>query len=137
MSFIGWKLAEFGQKKRMKTFFRWGKLNLDFCVNNFIYTFRLRIFFSRCRDNYLSSLSLSQCIRNQDKRQIISWTLLSSLINCAVGEHFSLLGHSIDNLRVIILEKVKLKEQYRKESEKYFIRKFDTYYNGMNKNQGG
>ena len=50
------------------------------------------------------------------------------------GAHFSLPGHSIDNMNILILEKVKVNDTlYRKEREQYLIRKFNTFYNGMNK----
>ena len=50
------------------------------------------------------------------------------------GKHFNQPGHSVSNLRITILEKIKnLNPLYRKEREKYHIRKFNTFYNGMNR----
>ena len=50
------------------------------------------------------------------------------------GLHFNLPGHSLANLTITILEQAKRNnEEYRKEREKYFIRKFNTYYKGMNR----
>ena len=44
-------------------------------------------------------------------------------------------GHSLADLRVTILEQVKKKcILYRKEREEYFIRKFNTVHEGINKN---
>jgi hypothetical protein len=52
----------------------------------------------------------------------------------ATGKHFNSPGHSISDLSIPILEKVKRKgEIYRKEREKYFIRKFNTFYRGLNR----
>ena len=52
----------------------------------------------------------------------------------ATGEHFNSKGHNLANMKIIILEKVKKESEfYRKEREKYLIRKFNTYYKGMNK----
>ena len=52
----------------------------------------------------------------------------------ATGEHFNLPGHSVSDMTVTILEKVKSDDDmYRKEREKYFIRKFNTFYKGLNK----
>ena len=49
------------------------------------------------------------------------------------GDHFNKPGHSMANMTVTILEKVKSNEwQYRKEREKYIIRKFNTFYCGLN-----
>ena len=52
----------------------------------------------------------------------------------ATGEHFNLPGHSLSDLTVTILEQVKVNDQmYREEREHYLIRKFNTYYNGINR----
>ena len=52
----------------------------------------------------------------------------------ATGYHFNKKGHSSDNVTITILEKVKkMDTQYRKEREKFLIRKFNTYYNGINR----
>ena len=50
----------------------------------------------------------------------------------ATGEHFNL--HTLSDLSITILEQVKKKDDlYRKEREKYFIRKFNTFYRGLNR----
>ena len=50
------------------------------------------------------------------------------------GIHFNEPGHSIANLSVIILEKVKRNDIfYRKERESYLIKKFNTQHHGLNK----
>ena len=55
-------------------------------------------------------------------------------LNHPTGEHFNRPGHSIDNITITILEKVKVNDtQYRKEREKYFMNKFNTIYKGLNK----
>ena len=49
------------------------------------------------------------------------------------GEHFNKPGHTSANLRATILEKIHSDDIfYRKEREKYHIRKFNTYYRGLN-----
>ena len=51
----------------------------------------------------------------------------------ATGHHFNLPGHSLANMTATILEKVKVNDpEYRKEREKYHIRKFNTFYSGIN-----
>ena len=51
----------------------------------------------------------------------------------ATGKHLNLPGHSLSNMEVLILEKVKINNlQYRKEHEEYHIRKFDTFHGGLN-----
>ena len=50
------------------------------------------------------------------------------------GRHLNLPGHSIDNITVTILEKVRRNnESYRKERETSDIRRFNTFYKGLNR----
>ena len=50
------------------------------------------------------------------------------------GEHFNSPGHSLADMTITILEKVKSNDDlYRKEREKYFIRRFNTFYKGLNR----
>ena len=52
----------------------------------------------------------------------------------ATGEHFNSPGHSLSDLSITVLEKVRSDDDlYRKEREKYFIRKFNTFYKGLNR----
>ena len=54
--------------------------------------------------------------------------------NTATGDHYNLPGHSVSDLTVTILEKVKKNcRLYRKERERYLINKFNTYYQGINR----
>ena len=56
------------------------------------------------------------------------------MLHNTTGAHFNRPGHSLANWKILILEQVKKKDPlYRKESERYFIQKFDTFYNGMNR----
>ena len=55
-------------------------------------------------------------------------------ISKATGEHFNLPGHRSHHMKFTILEKVKsLDPLYGREREKLLIRKFNTFYNGINK----
>ena len=67
---------------------------------------------------------------------------LSEHIACAkfnktdqpIGKHFTLPGHKLSDLRACIIEECKGKSTlYRKQRETYFISKFDTFYQGLNK----
>ena len=52
----------------------------------------------------------------------------------ATGEHFNLPGHTYQNMKFTIVEKVKKQDIiYRQEREKYFIRKFNTFNEGQMK----
>ena len=53
-------------------------------------------------------------------------------LNLATGYHFNLPGHSVSDITVTRLEKVRYNiEAYRKEREKLRIHKFDTFYYGL------
>ena len=55
-------------------------------------------------------------------------------ISKSTGAHFNLPGHSLADLRVTVIEQTRGKNtEYRKEREHYAIRKFDTFYHGMNR----
>ena len=52
----------------------------------------------------------------------------------STGIHFNQRGHSLNNVKITILEKVRYNdENYRLEREKFHIRNFNTYYHGLNK----
>ena len=47
----------------------------------------------------------------------------------ATGAQFNLPGHSLANMKISVIEQPKQRNSsYRKEREKYFINKFNTYY---------
>ena len=52
----------------------------------------------------------------------------------ATGHHFTLPGHSLADLQVTAIEQVKKRNTlYRREKEEYHIRRFNTLYEGLNK----
>ena len=55
-------------------------------------------------------------------------------LNQPTRYHFNLPGHSLDQLKVTVIERItKTSVLYRKERESYIIRKFNTHNRGMNK----
>jgi hypothetical protein len=83
-----------------------------------------------CREVYVGEPKRFLKFRVDDHRGYIS----NRKMNQASGEHFSLPGHSLADLSVTALERVKRNSiLYRKEREEYFIRLFDTYNRGINK----
>ena len=60
--------------------------------------------------------------------------IVNKKLDTATGAHFNLPGHSVSDLSVTVLERVKRNDtMYRKEREKYLINKFNTFYKGINK----
>lgn len=85
---------------------------------------------SRCRMRYIGTTSRLFKFRLAEHRGYITNKVTSK----ATGFHFNLPGHSLANMKATVIEQVNTKdEEYRKEREKYFIRKFNTFYQGMNR----
>ena len=54
--------------------------------------------------------------------------------NEASSEHFNLPGRSLAHTKVTIFEKVKSQEELcRKERKSFHVRRFNTFYRGINK----
>ena len=50
------------------------------------------------------------------------------------GAHWNLPGHTLANLKVTVLEQSKSRDkEYIREHENYFIKKFDTFNDGINR----
>ena len=83
----------------------------------------------RCKMQYIGETERTLRERFQEHKTYVN----QKKYNKATGKHFNKAGHSVSNMRVTILEKVKVNDTfYRKEREKYLIRKFNSYYEGMN-----
>ena len=51
----------------------------------------------------------------------------NKVVNLTTGDHFNQPGHSLANLKVSILEQIRIEDDsYRREREKYFINKFNN-----------
>ena len=52
----------------------------------------------------------------------------------ATGEHFNMPGHSFKNMKFTVIEQIRKEDiVYRQEREKYHIKKFNTFYDGINR----
>ena len=60
--------------------------------------------------------------------------ITNQVMDKSIGAHFNLPGHGLENLSITIIEQVKSQdEDYRRERERYFINKFNTYHRGLNR----
>ena len=83
-----------------------------------------------CKKRYVGETERRLKDRLADHRGYVT----SKVVTQPTGAHFNLPGHSEANLRVTILEEVKKKcSLYRKEREKFYIKKLNTVYEGLNK----
>ena len=63
------------------------------------------------------------------------WVYCQYQLTKAIGEHFNQPGYSLADMSVTAKEQVRVNITLkRKGREKYVIRMFDTYTNGLNKN---
>ena len=84
----------------------------------------------RCKKRYIGETERSLKERFIEHKQYVK----GLIPKFATGEHFNEPGHSLENMTITIIEKVKkTEEMYRKEREKMHISKFNTYHNGLNR----
>ena len=85
---------------------------------------------SNCNQRYIGETSQKLRVRFLQHKRYVENVFSTQ----ATGVHFNMPGHSSSNMTVTIIEKVKSSdEMYRKEREQYHIRKFKTYYHGINR----
>ena len=100
--------------------------NLDCQSSNVIYAICCKK--EKCNQVYIGETKRILKFRLNDH-----WGYVNHIDN-ATGSHFNQAGHSLADLSVTVIEKVKkLDYAYRKEREEYFIRKFNTLHRGLNR----
>ena len=83
-----------------------------------------------CKQQYIGETERKLKDRLSDHKGYIT----NRHMNQPTGAHFNEKGHTIADMKISILEKVKQKNAiYRKERETYLIRKFNSFYKGLNK----
>ena len=101
---------------------------VDCNSSNIIYLIECNI--DTCKERYIGETERRLKDRLADHRAYVT----SKVVTQPTGAHFNLPGHSVANLTVTILEKVKNKcAIYRKERERFYIQKLNTLHEGMNK----
>ena len=97
--------------------------------NNIIYLIQCNKEF--CKESrYIGETGRPLKYRFSDHRGYVT----NNVTKQATGAHFTQAGHSLSNMKVSILEQVKIRSiEYRKEREKYFINIFNTFHSGMNR----
>ena len=87
----------------------------------------------KCGKKYIGSTTRQLKHRVAEHKGYIS----NQVTSRATGAHWNLPGHSLA-LKVTVLEQSKSRdEEYIREREKYFIRKFDTFNDGINREWWG
>ena len=105
-------------------------LNRRFTCQTFNIVYMLECQIERCKQRYIGTTGRQLKFRLDEHRGYI----INQVTSKATGAHWNLPGHSLADLKVTILEQTNTKdEDYRKEREKYFIRRFDTFNRGINR----
>ena len=83
----------------------------------------------RCKQTYIGETKRMVKYRLDEHRGYVN-----NLVDTATGSHYTLPGHSLADLELIVLEQTRYKnDSNRKEREEYYIRKFNTVHNGLNR----
>ena len=93
------------------------------------------IYLLECNKNNCNSkyIGLTQQIFRERIFQHIGY-VRNKQLHKSTGEHFNLPGHNSSNMKFTVIEAVKSTDPlYGREREKLLIRKFNTFYNGINR----
>ena len=83
-----------------------------------------------CRQKYIGQTERKMSERFSEHRGYVNRKIISQ----PTGQHFNSPGHSISDMKVTVIEKIKKTDKmYREERETYFIALFNTFYRGLNK----
>ena len=106
------------------------KINKKLNCNTFNAVYMIECEKDNCKERYIGESKRSIKYRIADHRGYV----VNKHVDKATGAHFNLPGHSLNHMKFTILEQVKVNsDMYRKERERYFINKFDTYNRGLNR----
>ena len=84
----------------------------------------------KCRQKYIGQTERKMNERFSEHKGYVNRKIISQ----PTGQHFNSPGHSISDMKITIIEKIKKTDQtYREERETYFIALFNTFYRGLNK----
>ena len=84
----------------------------------------------RCQQQYIGYTQQELCERMIQHLGYVRNKTLSK----ATGQHFNLPGHSKNNMKFTIIEKVRSSDPlYGREREKLHIRMFNSFYGGINR----
>ena len=102
--------------------------SLDCSVSNCIYLIQCKK--ENCKKVYIGETKRILKFRFAEHRGYVS----TQDDTQATGAHFTSPGHSVSDMTILILEQVRsTDDMYRREREKYFIRKFNSYHKGLNR----
>ena len=106
------------------------KLNKKLDCNSYNIVYMIECQKDNCKKRYVGESKRSLKHRLAEHRGYV----INKHMDKTTGAHFSTAGHSLSDLKIMVIEQVKKKDtEYRKQREKYFIQKFNTLNTGLNK----
>ena len=106
------------------------KINRKVNCNSFNVVYIIECTKNNCKQKYIGETKRMLKYRFADHRGYVS----NCDTNTATGAHFNSPGHSQANMKISIIEQIKKKDDlYRKQREKYYIEKFNTQNDGLNR----
>ena len=107
-----------------------GKVNKSFDCKTYNCVYAIFCQKDKCQKVYIGETKRMLQSRIAEHRGYVT----QHMTDKSNGHHFNTPGHSLSDMKVTVIEKSKRRgTEYRKEREHYFIRKFDTFYNGLNR----
>ena len=106
------------------------KINKKVTCTSFNIVYIIECSKQNCNKRYIGETKRMLKHRLADHRGYVS----NGDTSTATGAHFTSPGHSLSDMKISILEQIKKSDDvYRKIREKYHIQKFNTFYEGLNK----
>ena len=106
------------------------KLNNKFDCNSYNVVYAITCKKDYCKESYIGETKRMLKFRLADHYGYVR----SHRLDTPTGSHFNSPGHTLGDLSITVIEKSKRNNHpYRRQREEYHINRFDTYFNGMNK----
>ena len=106
------------------------KINKKVTCQSFNVIYMIQCQKDYCKMKYIGETKRMLKYRMADHRGYVS----NEDTTKPTGAHFNSPGHSLKDMKVTIIEKVKKEDDmYRKVREKYHIEKFNTFHQGLNR----
>ena len=105
-------------------------LNNKFTCETFNIVYMIECQKDQCKMRYIGQTQRGLKYRLAEHRGYVN----NNDVSKSTGSHFNLPGHSQADLKISVIEKVKKKDKsYRETREEYHINQFNTYYEGLNR----
>ena len=120
-----------GKSVNVKNTEKW-QFNKKFTCESFNVVYMIECDIDSCKARYIGHTGRALKYRLAEHRGYAN----NAIVSKATGSHFTLPGHSQANIKITVLEQVKRRDRaYREIREQYHINKFNTFYEGLNRQQ--